>query len=147
VPSIIPGFVYSLFAALVVGVILVSACSVATSTIRADAEKQQLRNIDEYVAAQSLALLSHGGAGEQNLTQFLDVPYQVGNQRFWITITNGSSAALVQSGFGVDVLSSQIQVEIPSKVAASGSFVSGSGRPVLQCHFENGIASLMLTQE
>jgi hypothetical protein len=146
-PTIIPGYVYSLFAALVVGVILVSACSLATANIRVDAEKQQLRNIDEYVAAQSLTMLSHGGADDQNITQYIDVPSQIGNQRFWIRITNDSSTAWVESGFGTEILASQVHVEMPAKVMASGSFVSGSGRALLQCHFEDGVASLTLTQE
>jgi len=146
-PTIIPDYVYSLFAALIVGVIVVSCCSVATNAIRVDADKQQLRNVAEYVATQSLMLLSHGDAGTQNVTQYLDVPSQVGHQRFWIRITNDTSTAWVESGFGAEVLSSQIKVEVPANVAASGSFVSGSGRALLQCSFESGVASLTLTQE
>jgi hypothetical protein len=146
-PTIIPGYVYSLFAALMVGVVLVSSCSLATSNIRLDAEKQQLRNIGEYVAAQSLTLLSRGGAGDQNITQFIDVPYQIGNQRFWIRITNDSSIAWVESGFGTDYLNTQTKIEVPAKVAASGSFVSGSGRALLQCQFKDGVATLTLTEE
>ena len=146
-PTIIPDFVYSLFAALIVGVILVSCCSAATSAIRVDADKQQLRNIDEYVAAQSLTMLSHGGNINQTFTQYLDLPSEIGNQRFWIRLTHDSSTTWVESGFGGEVLSSEIKVDVPATLTASGSFVSGSGRALLQCHIENGVASLTLTQE
>jgi hypothetical protein len=146
-PTIIPGYVYSLFAALAVGVILVASCSLATSGMRTDAEKQQLKNIDAYIAAQTLTLISRTGAGDQNITQYLEIPSQIGNQRFWIRITNDSSTAWVESGFGTDILASQIRVEVPAKVAASGSIVSGMGRALIQCHFENGFATLTLTDE
>ena len=146
-PSIIPGYVYSLFAALIVGVIIVCACSVATSGVKNNADKQQLTNINEYIAAQSLTLLSHTTYDNQNTTQFLDIPTQVGNQRFWISIANDSSNAWVEIGLGAIVTSSDIRVEMPAKVDASGSFISGSGRALLQCHFENELAILTLTQE
>jgi hypothetical protein len=146
-PSIIPTYVYSLFAALMVGIIIVCACSAVTSGVKSNADTQQLININEYVAAQSLTILSHTTHDNQNITQTLDIPSQVGNQRFWIRITNDSSTAWVESGFGPTVLSSNMRIDMPAKVAASGSFVSGSGRAILQCHYENQIATLTLTQE
>ena len=73
-PSIIPGYVYSLFAALIVGAIIVYACSLSTLNIKNQATNQQLKNIDEYVATQSLTLLSHTTEDNQNTTQFLDIP-------------------------------------------------------------------------
>ncbi len=144
--STIPSYVYSLFAALMVGVIVVCTCNVAALNIRVDADRQQLRNIADYVAAQSLTLLSHGNE-YQNVTQVLDVPSQVGNQRFWIRIQNDSQSAYVEAGFGVDALSSDLHVNIPASVAAEGTYISGSGHPQLICRFENQTASLTLTQE
>ncbi len=82
-----------------------------------------------------------------NTTQYLDIPSQIGNQRFTICIANDSQSAWVESGFGVNITSPDMHVGLPAKVAASGSFVSGSGRPLLQCHYENQIATLTLTQE
>lgn len=146
-PSIIPTYVYSLFAALMVGIIIVCACSAVTAGVKSNADTQQLTNINEYVATQSLTILSQTTYENQNITQTLDIPSQVGNQRFWIRITNDSQTAWVESGFGPTVLSSEMRVEMPAKVAASGSFVSGSGRAILECHYENQIATLTLTQE
>jgi hypothetical protein len=145
-PSIIPGYVYSLFAALLVGAIVVYSCSVATMGIKADADEQQLSNIEQYVAAQSLTLISHT-TQNQNTTQSLDIPSQIGNQRFWIRITNDSSTAWIESGFGETVLPNNIHEAIPAMVIASGSFISGSGRPLLECNFENEVVILTLTQE
>mgnify|MGYP000580862090 CR=1 FL=1 len=145
-PSIVPGYVYSLFAALLVGVIVVCSCSVATANIKADAEVQQLRNIGKYVAAQSLALISSTSNG-QNTMQYLDMPSQVGNQPFWIRIANDSSSAWVEMGFGTSPLSNCMQEKLPAAVTASGGFVSSTGRAVLVCNVENQIATLTLTSE
>ena len=57
--TIIPSYVYSIFAALIVGTIIVSSCSVSMVNIKNEAKNQQLANIDEYVAAQSLILITH----------------------------------------------------------------------------------------
>ncbi len=146
-PTIIPGYVYSLFAALLVGSIIVYSCSVVTLNIKNQAANQQLKNIDEYIATQSLTLLSHNTENIQNSTRSLDIPSQVGNQIFWIQISNDSSGAWVESGFGTTVTSSELHVNIPATVNASGIFISSSGRAELQCHFENQIATLILTSE
>ena len=146
-PSIIPGWVYSIFAALIVGTIIVYACSISTLNVKNQANSQQLKNIDEYVAAQSLSLLSHTTENNQITTQFLDIPSSIGNQRFWIRIANDSSGAWVESGFGTTLSSNSVQMNIPANFDASGYFISGSGRAKLQCQFENQIATLTLTSE
>jgi len=146
-PTIIPGYVYSLFAALVVGTIVVSSCSLSTVNIRNEAQDQQLVNIDKYVATQGLTLLTHVVEDNQNITQFLEIPSQIGNQRFWIRITNDSSGSWVESGFGTAAFQSDRRIYIPAEITASGIFVSGSGRAVLQCSRVNQTISLTLTQE
>jgi len=146
-PSIIPGYVYSIFAALIVGAIIVYACSISTLNVKNLANNQQLKNIDEYVATQSLTLLSQTTENNQNATRFLDIPSSIGNQRFWISIANDSSGAWVESGFGTTVSLKNSQINIPANVDASGYFISGSGRAILLCYFENQTATLTLTSE
>lgn len=146
-PSIIPGYVYSLFAALIVGTVIVAACSLQTLEVKNDALKQQLTNINEYVAAQSLTLLSNMNIDNQTATQRLDIPTSISNQIFWIRLANDSSTAWVESGFGTNVTTSQPRVYIPANVAASGTFISGTGRPLLTCNFDSQVTSLTLTSE
>ena len=145
-PSNIPSYVYSLFAALIVGTIIVSSISISMANMKNKAENQQLNNIDEYVATQSMNLIVHVmQAQNQNSSQLLEIPSQIGNQRFWICIENDSSGAWVQAGFGTTVNLSQPRFSIPAQVEASGIFVSGSGRACLQCSFQNQSVSLTLT--
>jgi hypothetical protein len=147
VPSIIPGWVYTLFAALIVGTIIVSACSLVTVNVKNEAENQQLTNIDEYVATQSLILLTHTTQANQNVTQFLDLPSSVGNQMYWVCIANDSSGAWVASGFGSTVSLSQPRIYIPAEVAASGIYISSYGRAFLHCNCMNQTPSLTLSSD
>ena len=146
-PSIIPSWVYTLFAALIVGTIIVSACSLVTVNVKNEAENQQLTNIDEYVATQSLILLTHTTQDKQNVTQFLDLPSSVGNQMYWVYIANDSSGAWVASGFGSTISPSQPRVYIPAEVAASGIYISSYGRALLQCYCVNQTPSLTLSSD
>jgi len=144
--TIIPSYMYSIFAALIVGTIIISSCSLSMVNLKNEAENQQLANIDEYVAAQSLTLITHVTQDGQNTTQFLDLPSQIGNKEYSISLANDSSSAWVESGFGTAV-QSQPQIYIPAEIFASGTFVSGWGRAFLQCYYENQTVFLKLTSE
>ncbi len=146
-PSLIPSYVYSLFAALIVGSIVVYTCSLSTLNIQNQAEEQRLANITEYVALESMTLLSHSPEDDWNMTAFLDMPYQIGNQRYWIQIRKDSSNVWIESGFGTTIGSGYSRVCLPANVEASGSFLSGLGRAVLQCQSENQVVTLTLTSE
>ena len=113
-PTIIPGYVYSLFAALIVGVIIVYSCSISSLNIKNQATTQQLKNIDEYVATQCLTLLSYTNQDNQNTTLALDIPSEIGNQLFWVQLANDSSGAWITSGFGTTISSNSLHVEIPA---------------------------------
>lgn len=145
-PSIIPSYVYSLFAALLVGAIIIYSCSLSTLNIKNEAETQQLTNIDKYVATECLNLLS-STVPNQNTTEFLNLPSQIGNQIYWIQITNDASGAWVESGFGTTNSSSQLRIYVPANILASGIFVSSYGRAFLQCAFINETVSLTLISE
>ncbi len=144
--TIIPSYMYSIFAALVVCAIIVCSCSVSMLNIRNEAETQQLTNVDEYVAAQSLSLVTHVAQDGQNATAFLDLPSQIGNKEYSISLANDSSSAWVESGFG-SAVQNQPQIYIPAEINASGNFVSGWGRAFLQCCNDNQTVTLTLTSE
>jgi len=113
--------------------------------IRNEAENQQLTNINKYIATQSITLLNQALENNQNTSQILDLPTQVGNQEYWVFMLNDSSAAWVESGFGTTAILSQPQTAIPIGVAASGLYVSSWGRPILNCICQNQTVTLTLT--
>lgn len=145
--STIPSYVYSLFAALIVGTILVSSISLSMVNVKNKAQNQELTNVDNYVATQILTLFAHTTCENQSVKQLLSIPTQIGNQRFWFAIENDSSGTWVKSGFGTTVNVTQLQVSVPAEIDASGSFVSGAGRAFLQCSEENQMVIVKLTCE
>ena len=113
-PSIVPSYVYTLFASIIVGTIVIAACGLSTANMKSEAEKQQLSNIAEYVATESLELISHATAENLTSTLHLNVPPLIGNQRYWIKITNDSTKTWVEAGFGTTAISSEQRAYIPS---------------------------------
>lgn len=130
--SIIPSYIYTLFATIIVGTLIVTTCAVATVNVKGEAEKQQLSNIADYVATNSMELLSSPPADNLTLKMVLDVPPLIGNQQYWIQIQNDSSRAWVETGFGTTILSSDQQVNIPSDAEATGFYVSDLGACFLE---------------
>ena len=144
-PSIIPSYIYTLFASIIVGTIVISACGLSTANVKYEAEKQQLSNIAEYVATESLELISHATAENLTATLHLNVPQLIGNQRYWIKIANDSAKTWVEVGFGTTVISSEQRAYIPSEVAASGTYTSGSGAAILECFSDSSGVQLNLS--
>ena len=136
-PSIIPSYVYTLFASLIVGTIVVSACSLSTLNVKTEAETQQLTNIAEYVATESLDLISHAISENLTSTLHLNVPQLIGNKMYWIQIANDSARTWVESGFGTTAPSSEQRTYIPMEVSASGTYTSDSGVATLECYSDS----------
>ncbi len=132
-PSIVPSYVYTLFASVAVGAMLICFSGLSTINVKHEAEKQQLRNIAEYIATKSSELISAKTVNNVTTSLTLNVPSLVGNQKYWIRLANDSSLAWVESGYGTIPQLVEQEVPIPFKVLAHGSYVSGSGAAVLEC--------------
>ena len=135
-PSIIPSYVYTLFASMIVGTLLICAFSASTLKIRSDTERQETENLAQYVATKSCELISTV-ASNTTAGLTLDLPGFVGDQRYWIRIANDSDVAWVEIGYGTTPQATEQHVLIPAKVSASGSYVSGSGTAQLECYSDN----------
>lgn len=143
-PSIIPSYVYTLVASIVVGTLLIYAFDVSTVGTKGEAEKQQLRNLAEYVAIKSCELVSAATANNLSTSLRLDIPPLVGNQRYWIQLGNDSFVAWVGYGYGTTPSSTELQVTIPLEVSASGMYISESGSAILECSANSTGAYLQL---
>ncbi len=143
-PSIIPSYIYALFASIIVGTLIIGACSLSTLNVRNEAAKQQLLNVAEYVSTKSLELVTHATTDNLTSTVHLNVPSLIGDKRYWIQIANDSSRAWVEAGFGTTVHSSEHCAYIPSEVSASGWYISGSGVASLDCYSNSSGVHLTL---
>jgi hypothetical protein len=146
-PSIIPSYIYALFASVIIGTIIVAACGISTLNIKTNAEKQQLTNIADYVAAKSNELILQATRDNANTTVYLNVPSTISNQKYWIRIANDSANAWVSAGFGEIQNNTQQQAYIPAEVAASGVYTSYSGLAVLKCETDGSNVILTIYGE
>lgn len=144
-PSIIPSYVYTLFASIIVGTILIAACGLSTLNVRHEAERQQLSSVAEYVVTKSLELTSYASTDNLTSTLHLEVPSLIGNQVYWIQITNDADSAWVEVGFGASAQSSGHRAYIPSEVSAEGIYVSGVGSACLECYMNDSDVCLQLS--
>ena len=126
-PSIVPSYVYTLFASIIVGTLIITMCGLAVASIKSDAEEQKLSSIVEYVAAEGIKLAAHAPADNLTVTVSLDVPALIGNQRYWLQIQSDSAETWVEAGFGAVIISSEQRAQIPAVSTASGFYLSGSG--------------------
>jgi hypothetical protein len=136
-PSIIPSYVYTLFACIIVGTILIYASSLSSINVENEANLQELKNIAEYVATTSFELVSSSKTNNLTANLMLNIPTAVGDQRYWIQLENDSSRSWVNVGFGTIPQPGGQQAYIPSEVAALGDYISGAGIPVLR-FYNNG---------
>ena len=146
-PSIIPSYIYTLFASIIVGTIVISACGLSTANVKYEAEKQQLSNIADYVAAESIKLVCRAVSENLTSTLHLDIPQLIGNERYWIKMQNDSTKTWVEVGLGTTVLSSDQLAYIPSEVDVSGTYISGSSLAFLECHPDGSSIQLTLSGE
>jgi hypothetical protein len=146
-PSIIPSYIYVLFACVIVGTIVIGACGIATLSLKTNADQQQLTNLAQYVAAESNSLVLQATRDNANSTVLLNLPANVGNQKYWIQIENDSSRAWVTAGFGSIQASTNQRTYIPAEVVASGLYTSYSGLAVLQCQTDGSTVNLTINGE
>lgn len=143
-PSIIPSYIYVLFASVIVGTILIGACGVSTLNIKNNADKQQLSNVAQYVAAEGNLLVLKATRDNINSTVYLNLPQNIGSQKYWIQIENDTSKTWVAAGFGSVQISSEQRTCIPACVAACGVYTSYSGLAVLKCETDGSNVTLTL---
>ncbi len=141
----IPSYVYTLFASLIVGSIVICACTLQTLNLKNEAAQQQLSNIAEYVATESLELTSHAEADNLTATVSLTLPSSVGDQRYWIQIKNDTARTWIEVGLGTTPMTSQQRTYIPADIAASGTYLSGFGPATLECTSDGSSVTLSLT--
>jgi hypothetical protein len=141
--SIVPSYIYALFASIIVGTIVIGACGLSTANIKNVADNQQLANIADYVAAQSSELILKATRDNANTTVYLNVPSTIGNQKYWISLTSDTSKTWVTAGFGAIRNSTDSMAFIPAEADASGVYTSHSGLAILKCETDG--SNIILT--
>jgi hypothetical protein len=144
-PSIIPSYIYTIFATVIISTLIISVCGIVASGVKREVEERQLANIAQYVCVKSMEALSAAPSDNLTTTLYLDLPPLIGSQRYWVQIANDSSSAWVQVGMGETVLSNDKGTLIPANVFATGTYVSDSSIAFLLCYSEDSNIHLVLS--
>ncbi|MBS7615272.1 hypothetical protein KEJ18_06050 [Candidatus Bathyarchaeota archaeon] len=114
----------SFLALTVVGVILTAAFSAYTNSLTQSSEAIKLRDILHQVAAKATAALETLTEDNATVNVVLSLPLKIGNKDYWIRISNDSSYAWVEGGFGSPFTESEqdFRVYLPKNALASGTF-------------------------
>lgn len=145
-PSIIPSYVYTFFALSVVGTLLICTFSAFAVSVKQDVEIEQLKNLLEYVAAESCELISTTTPNNSTATVSLLLPSHVGEKGYWIQLRNDSSSAWVEGGLGNTPVQTSLTVFVPGVVAASGLYTSGYDLAELECQVQETVTCLNLSE-
>jgi hypothetical protein len=146
VPSIIPSYVYTFFALSIVGTLLICTFSAFAVSVKQDVEIEQLKNLLEYVAAESCELISTATTNNSTATVRLVLPLRVGEKGYWIQLRNDSSSAWIEGGLGTTPVQTSLTRFVPGVVAASGLYSSGYGFAELECQVQGTVTFLNLSE-
>jgi len=146
VPSIIPSYVYTFFALSLVGTLLICTFSAFAVSVKQDVEIEQLKNLLEYVAAESCEIISTTTTNNSTVTVRLPLASRVGEKRYWIQLRNDSSSAWIEGGLGSSPVQTAFTIFVPGVVAASGLYTSGYGFAELVCQVQGTLTFLNLSE-
>ena len=144
-PSIIPSYIYTLFASILVGTIIICTCGIAILNVRNQAEEQQLSNIAKDLASESTSLISKVGEADGNSSKWIIFPATISGKTYWIQFANDSSKTWIEFGLGNTIKPSENRIYLPFKIAVSGTFTSNSVQAFLYCQSEYGELQLTLS--
>ena len=141
-PSIPLSFLYTTFAVLAVGGLLLLSFSAYTGALRASSEMRKLEGLLDHVASITTELLTLTMETNAFSEIQLPMPETIGDRYYWLQLGNDSNSAWLEGGFGNNpVHGVGSRAYVPSKILAQGYYISGNGAVQLECY-----TSLNLTQ-
>ncbi|MGB9960218.1 MAG: hypothetical protein ACPLKQ_06840 [Candidatus Bathyarchaeales archaeon] len=144
-PTITPSYLYTFFAVMVVSSILVASFMDYSGVIRFSAETRKLKNLMDHVAAETTELLNLAAANATAET-FIQAPSAIGNTQYWLRLRNDSLKAWLEGGFGnLPTKDAELRVYLPSRVSASGFYISGYGAIHITCFVNSSLPNLQLS--
>ena len=144
-PSKSIDFLFSLLTLLAVGIILTASVNSYCGLLKASSENEELKALLENMRSEviyALLILS-----EDNATLTLDIkmPHKIGDKYYWIRMSNDSSSAWIEGGFGIsETAAYKCRMYLPGKISVSGIFKSRYVTARLVCYLSNSIPTVIL---
>ncbi|MEM3580325.1 MAG: hypothetical protein QXH40_00430 [Candidatus Bathyarchaeia archaeon] len=147
-PAITPSYLYTFFAIIAVGSILLVSFMGYANAIRLSSEMGKLKDLVDLVAAKATELISLAKAANTTAEVFIQAPAAIGDRLYWLMLGNDSSMVWVEGGLGnTPIAEAGVRVYLPSTALAYGYYVSGYGAILLKCSMnqEAGIIEVQLS--
>jgi hypothetical protein len=145
-PSITPGYLYTIIALIAVSTLLSVAFLAYANAFRASSETKQLKNLMDYVAAKGTELLTLALTTNATAETFVQMPTTIGDKQYWLQLKNNSAEAWLEGGFGnTPTEATDLKVYLPQRTSAGGYYLAGYGAAYLECHARNSMLQLNLT--
>ncbi|MEM2995435.1 MAG: hypothetical protein QXI91_05420 [Candidatus Bathyarchaeia archaeon] len=146
-PAITPSHLYTFIALIAVGSLLTTSFVAYASALRSSSEVRQLKNLVDYVAAESIKLLTLTLTTNATATVYLQMPIAIGERRYWLELHNDSARVWLEGGFGNSPVEGvDLRVYLPNGVSATGYYISGYGNAQLKCQFNADVLCIQLAK-
>ena len=134
-PSIIPSYLYTFFALILVGTILIGTFGSFAVSLKQIPEEKMLKNIVDYVAAESMELINcvTTMSEEATVKAVLNIPSTINHKQYWLRLNTNSEYTFVEAGLGTIPTQARFKIYLPADVLASGEIIGGFGRALLIC--------------
>jgi len=144
-PSVITSYVYTFAALVAVSALLIFSVNSYAYSLRAASEQDQLQSLVTGLAAKANEILTLIETTNASLTVNLNMPTTIGDQYYWLRISNDSSKACVEGALGeFRQDAAGFQVYIPSHAIMSGYFISANGIATLHGYMNTSTIQLNL---
>ena len=134
-PTIIPSYLYTFFALILVGTILIGTFGSFAVSLKQIPEEKMLKNIVDYVAAESMELINCVTTMSEEATAraVLNIPSTINHKQYWLRLNTNSKYASIEAGFGAIPTQARFKIYLPADVSASGEIIGGFGKALLTC--------------
>ena len=147
-PSTIPSHIYTMVALAVIGSLLVATVNSYAGSLRNASEIEQLRNLQEQVAAKASELITVVTSTDASAQASLQLPASIGTRQYWLRARNDSSYAWIEGALGPLTEESVLnRVYLPKETSTSGYYVSGYGATILRAYMNGSNPQLVLSSQ
>ncbi|MGQ9506849.1 MAG: hypothetical protein ACUVTB_03185 [Candidatus Bathycorpusculaceae bacterium] len=145
-PSITPSYLYTFIALIAVSSLLLFSFMTYANALRFSSEVRQLKNLMDYVAAETTELITLASTTNAISQSYLQMPTTIGDKHYWLQLRNDSIKAWVEGGFGNSPMQgADLRVYLPKRVLVTGYYIGGYGAAKLECHSDSGVLQVQLT--
>jgi len=134
-PSIVPSYLYTFFALMLVGTILIGTFNSFAVSLRRIPEEDMLKNVLDYVAAESLELINcvEASSSEATAEAVLNIPSSINHRQYWLRLGIDSEYVFIEAGFGAVPAEARSKIYLLANVFAYGEVIGGYGKVLLTC--------------